>query len=304
MVQSTQEDQMDYCSSCRRHLNGALACPGCGAYAPDIAPPSHLLATTGTASAAWDEAPKWHDAGLPEEPATGTDPDVPSEDVADAPVVAEGRAARRRQRARWKKNQRKAVVATAVALVGGGLTVTAMSQQSNTRDQAAASPDNRSMGVAELPTSDDALPGAKPATAQQASTSTPATKVGSHRRTVDSASTTTRSSVHTDSATSPPPTATTASRSQSQGTLSTSAAAGTDTGGTSGTTTTDTTGTTGTTGTTTGQTSSSSAAGTTTTNTGTSASTSGDSSTTAQTGTSSSATDPSGLCVLNLLCIS
>ncbi|MGW0421472.1 SCO2400 family protein [Streptomyces sp. NPDC003015] len=306
MVQSTQEDQMDYCSSCRRHLNGALACPGCGAYAPDIAPPSHLLATTGTASAAWDEAPKWHDAGLPEEPATGTDPGVPSEDVADAPVVAEGRAARRRQRARWKKNQRKAVVATAVALVGGGLTVTAMSQQSNTRNQASASPDNRSMGVAELPTSDDALPGAKPATARQASTSTPATKVGSHRRTVDSASTTTRSSsVHTDSATSPTPTATTASRSQSQGTLSTSAAAGTDTGGTSGTTTT-TAGTTGTTGTTTGQTSSSSTAGTTTTttNTGTSASTSGDSSTTAQTGTSSSATDPSGLCVLNLLCIS
>ncbi|WP_425274504.1 SCO2400 family protein, partial [Streptomyces zinciresistens] len=29
---------MDYCSSCRRHLNGALVCPGCGAYAPDIAP--------------------------------------------------------------------------------------------------------------------------------------------------------------------------------------------------------------------------------------------------------------------------
>ncbi|MGW2121853.1 SCO2400 family protein [Streptomyces sp. NPDC001758] len=27
---------MDYCS--RRHLNGALVCPGCGAYAPDIAP--------------------------------------------------------------------------------------------------------------------------------------------------------------------------------------------------------------------------------------------------------------------------
>ncbi|WP_422641229.1 SCO2400 family protein, partial [Streptomyces glaucescens] len=29
---------MDYCSSCRRHLNGALVCPGCGAYAPDIDP--------------------------------------------------------------------------------------------------------------------------------------------------------------------------------------------------------------------------------------------------------------------------
>ncbi|MEU2777830.1 hypothetical protein ABZ646_34310 [Streptomyces sp. NPDC007162] len=29
---------MDYCTLCRRHLNGALVCPGCGAYAPDIAP--------------------------------------------------------------------------------------------------------------------------------------------------------------------------------------------------------------------------------------------------------------------------
>ncbi|WP_422665372.1 SCO2400 family protein, partial [Actinacidiphila cocklensis] len=30
---------MDYCYQCRRTLNGALVCPGCGAYAPDIAPP-------------------------------------------------------------------------------------------------------------------------------------------------------------------------------------------------------------------------------------------------------------------------
>ncbi|MET7686872.1 hypothetical protein ABZT06_02555 [Streptomyces sp. NPDC005483] len=301
MVQSTQEDQMDYCSSCRRHLNGALACPGCGAYAPDIAPPAHVYATTGTAAAAWDEAPKWHDAGLPEEPATGTDPGVPSEDVADAPVVAEGRAARRRQRVRWKKNQRKAVVATAVALVGGGLTVTAMSQQSNTRAQAATSPDNRAMGVAELPTSDDDLPGSTPAKAQQASTTTPSTKAGAHRRTVDSASTTSRSSGHTDSAGSPAPTATTASRSQSQGTLSTSVAAGADTGtgGTSATTTT----TSGTTGTTTQQNPSSTTATDSTTSTGTSTSTSTNNSQSSQTTTSSSASDPSGLCVLNLLCI-
>ncbi|MER6287487.1 SCO2400 family protein [Streptomyces sviceus] len=300
MVQSTQEDQMDYCSSCRRHLNGALACPGCGAYAPDIAPPAHVYAATGTAAAAWDEAPKWHDAGLPEEPAT--DPGVPSEDVADAPVVAEGRAARRRQRARWKKNQRKAVVATAVALVGGGLTVSAMNQQSNTRTQASTSPDNRSMGVAELPTSDDGLPASAPAEARQASTTTPSTKVGSHRRTVDSGSTATRSSVHPDSAASPTPTATTASRAQSQGTLSTSVAAGADTGGTTGTTTT----TSGTTGTTTGQTSSSSTGtdSTTSTSTNTNTGSTSGSSQTSQTTTSSSASDPAGLCVLNLLCIS
>ena len=35
---------MDYCSSCRRHLNGALVCPGCGAYAPDTGADWHLFA--------------------------------------------------------------------------------------------------------------------------------------------------------------------------------------------------------------------------------------------------------------------
>ncbi|MFI8067947.1 hypothetical protein ACIF85_04045 [Streptomyces sp. NPDC086033] len=296
MVQSTQEDQMDYCSSCRRHLNGALACPGCGAYAPDIAPPAHIYATTGVAAAAWDEAPTWRDAGLHEEPAAGSDPaEAPSDDVTDAPVAAEGRAARRRQRDRWRKNQRKAVVATAVALVGGGLTVTAMNQQSNVRAQAATSPDNRSMGVAELPTSDDALPASTPAKAQQASTNAPSKSVASHRRTDDAASTTNRSSVHTDSASSPTPTATTASQSKSRSTGSTSVAAGVDNGGSTGST-----GTSGSTGTTTEQTpSSTSTDSTTTTNTGTSS----NSSQTSQSTSSSSATDPSGLCVLNLLCI-
>ncbi|WP_371563897.1 SCO2400 family protein [Streptomyces canus] len=297
MVQSTQEDQMDYCSSCRRHLNGALACPGCGAYAPDIAPPAHIYATTGVAAAAWDEAPTWHDAGLHEESAAGSDPaEMPSDDVTDAPVSAEGRAARRRQRARWRKNQRKAVVATAVALVGGGLTVSAMNQQSNVRAQAATSPDNRSMGVAELPTSDDALPASTPATAQQASTNTPSKSSGSHRRTGDAASATTRSSVHTDSASSPTPTARTASHAQSHATVSTSVAAGVDTGGT--------TDSTGTTGTTTEQAPSSTATdSTTTTTTTTNTGTSSSSSQTSQTSNSSSATDPSGLCVLNLICI-
>ncbi|WP_420919004.1 SCO2400 family protein, partial [Streptomyces lonarensis] len=29
---------MDYCAACRRHLNGALACPGCGRPAVDAGP--------------------------------------------------------------------------------------------------------------------------------------------------------------------------------------------------------------------------------------------------------------------------
>lgn len=259
---------MDYCSSCRRHLNGALVCPGCGAYAPDIAPPVRVGTTTGPAEAAWDMA-----------------------DVADAPVVAEGRAARRRQRARWKKNQRKAVVATAVALVGGGLTVSAMNQGSNARTQAATSPDDRSMGLTELPTSDDSVlesdagsvsgSGSGSDEAHRVSPTVPSTSTGSHRRTTDSVSTTTRSSVRTDSVTAPTPTATTASGTQSQGSASTSTTSGTS-------------------GTSTSQTSTSTA----TDNTGSDSTSSGSSDTSQTTTPSSSATDPAGLCVLNLLCIS
>lgn len=52
---------MDYCSDCRRHLNGALACPGCGAYAPSIAPLAD--GTPATVTAGW-QAPSqlWHNA--------------------------------------------------------------------------------------------------------------------------------------------------------------------------------------------------------------------------------------------------
>ncbi|MEU0402829.1 hypothetical protein ABZ318_21810 [Streptomyces sp. NPDC006197] len=60
---------------------------------------------------------------------------------------AEGRAARRRQRARWRKNQRRAVVATAVALVGGGLAMSGMDRQSGDRAQAATAPQDPGAGA-------------------------------------------------------------------------------------------------------------------------------------------------------------
>lgn len=139
---STERSQMDYCSSCRRNLNGALACPGCGAYAPDIAPPAHrrhgAFASTATTLEAWcaeqvpapgsypgthhsDAAPIG--SGASEDAmadASGTGSSSGFE--ATTPTV-QGRAARRRQLARWKKHRRRAVAATAVALVGGGLTI-------------------------------------------------------------------------------------------------------------------------------------------------------------------------------------
>jgi hypothetical protein len=186
---------MDYCSSCRRHLNGALVCPGCGAYAPDI-DPSAADGRTGPAAweypaapPAWRDGNVWDDrtvwdetragtrelhlaytgpAGSRETPATDPsgDHEIPDTDPSDGhgsadtaaadgyQVPQQGRAARRRQMARWKKNQRRAVVATAVALVGGGLTVAAMKGDSKPGVQAATTPEDTTMGGAggEAPT--------------------------------------------------------------------------------------------------------------------------------------------------------
>ncbi|MEV5436485.1 hypothetical protein AB0K80_10680 [Streptomyces sp. NPDC052682] len=153
---------MDYCSTCRRHLNGALVCPGCGAYAPDIAPglvdgrpvpgPATGAAPGGAVPPSWEVAAPEVSYETPgdghPEPCDGGEDTV-------APVpLPRGRAARRRQMARWKKNQRRAVVATAVALVGGGLTFASMDRSTGDRAQAATAPDPRSMGVAEEPAQD------------------------------------------------------------------------------------------------------------------------------------------------------
>lgn len=163
---------MDYCTSCRRDLNGALVCPGCGAYAPDIAPPSHRhhgagtstvtarLATDGQdvrdrgsypSAAAYFDAPPSNSppngAGLLDGPGAPTGDDTGAAD-ADAGITGgaatgQGRAARRRQLARWKKHRRRAAAATAVALVGGGLTIAALptGKPSGSHAQASAPPE-------------------------------------------------------------------------------------------------------------------------------------------------------------------
>ncbi|GGS84971.1 hypothetical protein GCM10010206_54580 [Streptomyces cinerochromogenes] len=149
---------MDYCSTCHRHLNGALVCPGCGAYAPDIAPPAltdHFgpdrsagSSATGTPAAAPSAA--FGGDGLSAE---GEErPEREAESVAGpvavaagAPLARPGRAARRRQLARLKKHQRRAMVATAFALVGGGLSLATLDRHTSTQAQAATAPDDRSM---------------------------------------------------------------------------------------------------------------------------------------------------------------
>ncbi|MGW2035039.1 SCO2400 family protein [Streptomyces sp. NPDC001811] len=140
---------MDYCSTCRRHLNGALVCPGCGAYAPDIAPP--LL--TDRAGAGRSAESTAAEVSVPFDGDPGPEHDTgsaagPSVDAAQVSSARPGRAARRRQLARLKKHQRRAMVATAFALVGGGLSLATLDRHTTGQAQAATAPDDRSMGAA------------------------------------------------------------------------------------------------------------------------------------------------------------
>jgi hypothetical protein len=86
---------VDYCASCRRHVNGALSCPGCGTYFLTDSPVAESAEPT---------------TAIPEQP----------EPVA---VAVGGRAARRRHLARLRKHKRRAATATVFALFGGGLTL-------------------------------------------------------------------------------------------------------------------------------------------------------------------------------------
>ncbi|MFI7139771.1 hypothetical protein ACIBQ5_19025 [Streptomyces massasporeus] len=220
---------MDYCSSCRRHLNGALVCPGCGAHAPDNAP-SAIARSTGPAPApamapggpaAW-EVPAatgtWHDGTLwdetpartPEGPGSGSLDayEAPDTDTAEGyEARPQGRAARRRQMARWKKNQRRAVVATAVALVGGGLTVAAMNGNAKPGVQAAATPEDTTMGGAagEAPTYGEPTSSQQDTPRSAATPTTPshADRASRHERSRAADPRTTPTDAHTDAAAAP-----------------------------------------------------------------------------------------------------
>ncbi|MFJ8531984.1 hypothetical protein [Streptomyces sp. NPDC093591] len=132
---------------------------------------SALPGTAATATTAWDTPADdtWYDGYFRDEaaaPAAAMDetaaPLAPAADVEDVPVAPEGRAARRRQRARWKKSQRRAVVATAVALVGGGLTVSAMDRGAGDKAQAATAPENPKTAAAEQQVSELTRPASTP----------------------------------------------------------------------------------------------------------------------------------------------
>ncbi|MFJ8635697.1 hypothetical protein [Streptomyces sp. NPDC093568] len=213
---------MDYCSSCRRHLNGALVCPGCGAYAPDIAP-SAVGGAPGSAApgaATWGSAADaaWYD-DHPQDGATPSDhhDETAPGEAEGVPAAPQGRAARRRQRARWKKNQRRAVVATAVALVGGGLTVASMDRGSGDKAQAATAPEHPNAGLPEQQETELTRPASTPPDTREAGrTDTPTSKPSPTNAARESISTprTTRQFTRPDVAGTPSPTATTVPQTQ------------------------------------------------------------------------------------------
>ena len=287
---------MDYCSSCRRHLNGALVCPGCGAYAPDIAPVTEHSRTFAPFAAKSPPRPEPHPYD-PFEETSHAEAAVPS---------GEGRAARRRQRARWKKNQRKAVLATTVALVGGGLALSTMDDGSGHRAEASTTPDLAATGTQDLPAQQYGEPTAT------------APGTGKHRKPESTSDRTTSSGdAQRHSATTPDAPRTTSARTQpytpqhttptTQSRTATAPSSGTASGNTGSTTPSQSpSATTG------GDSSASGSSGSDSAQTGSSqeGSSGSGSSGSNSSGSSSSpsgdtaTTSPSGICVLGLLCVS
>ncbi|MFE5395472.1 hypothetical protein ACFQ9U_12975 [Streptomyces sp. NPDC056568] len=112
---------MDYCLPCRRHLNGALACPGCGTPADESRPPEPQLpgpAPYGGPA----EAPRYARHAEPVPPAAG------EADASDGPpeeVPTGGRAGRRDRKAAAHRRRRRRTlfVAAGFVLAAGGLSL-------------------------------------------------------------------------------------------------------------------------------------------------------------------------------------
>jgi hypothetical protein len=153
----------------------------------------------------------WYDADPYDGATPSADDETPSGDVEGVQSAPLGRAARRRQRARWKKNQRRAVVATAVALVGGGLTVSALDRGSGDKAQAATAPERPNAGLPEQQQTELTRPASTPPDTREAPrTDRPTSKPTPTNAAREPVTTprTTRQFTRPDAASTPSPTAT------------------------------------------------------------------------------------------------
>ncbi|WP_187284492.1 hypothetical protein [Streptomyces sp. uw30] len=182
------------------------------------------MSTAPGATTSWENpaVDTWYDGYFRDEtpPSAAPDETAPAGDVEGVegvPAAPQGRAARRRQRARWKKNQRRAVVATAVALVGGGLTVASMDRGSGDKAQAATAPEHPNVGLPEQQRTELTGPESTPSdTGTTPSTDTPSSHPSPTNAARESVTTsrTTRQFTRPDVASTPRPTATTVPQTQ------------------------------------------------------------------------------------------
>ncbi|MYZ05896.1 hypothetical protein GT028_00700, partial [Streptomyces sp. SID2999] len=117
-----------------------LVCPGCGVCAsPDLAPMPVRTSPYAVRQPGDEDVPaSRHGRSVPPPAAPHRPAEVPS---------GSGRAARRREQSRWRKTRRRAALVTAVALVGGGLTLAAaLNHQPADRTRPTAAQGERPMG--------------------------------------------------------------------------------------------------------------------------------------------------------------
>ncbi|RSN41717.1 hypothetical protein DMH12_34295, partial [Streptomyces sp. WAC 04229] len=98
---------MDYCHPCRRHLNGALACPGCGTPVEQLRAAEPPLTATG--------------ALPPPRPADATD--AADEAPDDTPPGARSSRRDRKAAAHRRRRRRTLFVTAGFVLAAGGLSL-------------------------------------------------------------------------------------------------------------------------------------------------------------------------------------
>ncbi|MGC0382405.1 SCO2400 family protein [Streptomyces sp. SAI-129] len=108
---------MDYCHPCRRHLNGALACPGCGTPAHELRASDDAL----TASEVFDRRYGVEPAAADDLPA---DPGEKADEGADDVTPGPGSSRRDRKAAAHRRRRRRTLlVAAGFVLAAGGLSL-------------------------------------------------------------------------------------------------------------------------------------------------------------------------------------
>ncbi|MGW1022130.1 SCO2400 family protein [Streptomyces sp. NPDC002577] len=114
---------MDYCHPCRRHLNGALACPGCGTPAEACREYAEALAAQEVADGAddaYEEEAEFDGGGR---------------------RGRRGHRGRASLRARRRRRRRTLLIGAGLVLAVGGLSLTELGLEAPGDDQAASAPD-------------------------------------------------------------------------------------------------------------------------------------------------------------------